>query len=267
MKLSGGIWSGSLQDTVIIPNVYVSGGLIARSKGSLTKDRIMNDERMVLTKQNSFEFQGCSMGASKIIYLNNSFRFYALDNNLYFNNVVKMLKECQLLDTSSVRGERNISMRGKNLTFSNRDLSFSNSFNYYFNNLIISSIGSSYKTCTVTIPIFSPAQINPPTTATHLRLIFNLMWFSRFSYSEDMQKYVEVSGSQNAITMASSSYYDVSVGNAITTPLTWFLPTSLPSTPTTTSALLFASCVFYNYDGSSYNRISGNDNIILLKVR
>lgn len=267
MKLKDGIWTGSLGNTVVIPNVYAEGGLIARSKGSLTKERVMNDVRMTLTKQNSFEFAGCIMVANMIKYINSAFKFYSLDNNLYFNNIVKMVKECQLLDTVGERGKRDIIFRGKNIVFSGRDLSFENSLLFYFHLGLISSIGSSGKNCTVTIPPFTSSDFSAPSYATHVRFLFNLMLLSKFSFNDEDMRYNEVTGIKNASQVASSYYYDLSVGNAVSTPLTWYLPAGLPSAPATTASLLFGSCVFYEYDGTDYNRISGYDNVQLLKLR
>lgn len=145
-------------------------GYLAREKGGVPKERIMNDPAFQRTRENGSEF-GRAGKASKT--LRDALKLLlqkASDNRVVSRLTTEMLKAIQA-DTTNGRGDRTI-MDG--------DISLLNGFDFNINSKLKSSLYTGYTpsidreagTLSVTIPEFVPEDtIVYPQGATHLKIV------------------------------------------------------------------------------------------------
>ncbi len=188
-----------LQGTISDITFYkLRGQFFAREKGGVEGSRIMTDPAFERTRENGAEF-GRAGKAGKV--LRNSIRplLQRATDSLVSSRLTKRMTDVQKLDTSSVRGARNV-LDG--------DLSILRGFEFNTGGRLSTTVYIPYGTqidrmsgeLTVTIPEFVPSQsIAAPSGATHLRFISggSAVDFEseEFDYDSAIGTYIEL-GSQ-----------------------------------------------------------------------
>lgn len=84
-----------------------ANGHFVRSKGGVSKNRIMNDPAFVRTRENGAEFSSITGSGKLLRTALGSMLFKAKDNRLT-SRLVKTLAQVKNMDSTSVRGERNV---------------------------------------------------------------------------------------------------------------------------------------------------------------
>ena len=84
-----------------------ANGHFVRSKGGVSKNRIMNDPAFVRTRENGAEFSSITGSGKLLRTALGSMLFKAKDNRLT-SRLVKTLAQVKNMDSTSIRGERNV---------------------------------------------------------------------------------------------------------------------------------------------------------------
>lgn len=188
-----------LQGTISDITFYkMRGQFFAREKGGVEGSRIMSDPAFERTRENGAEF-GRAGKAGRI--LRNSVRplMQRAADSLVTSRLTRRMTEVQKLDTSSVRGERNV-LDG--------DLGILRGFEFNIGGRLSTTVYIPYSAqidrmsgeLTVTIPEFVPSQaLAAPSGATHFRFISggSAVDFEsgEFEYDSAIGTYIEL-GSQ-----------------------------------------------------------------------
>ena len=86
-----------------------ANGHFVRTKGGVSKNRIMNDPAFVRTRENGTEFSSIAGSGKLLRTALGSMLFTAKDSRLT-SRLVKVLAQVKNMDSSSVRGERNVAI-------------------------------------------------------------------------------------------------------------------------------------------------------------
>jgi hypothetical protein len=147
-----------------------ANGHFVRSKGGVSKNRIMNDPAFVRTRENGAEFSSITGSGKLLRTALGSMLFKAKDNRLT-SRLVKVMAQVKNLDGTNVRGQRNVgvgitSVDGKSLL---------NGFDFNaraaLGSVLNSAVTVDLATGKVTIASFNPMeQMQFPEGATHFSL-------------------------------------------------------------------------------------------------
>jgi hypothetical protein len=86
-----------------------ANGHFVRSKGGVSKNRIMNDPAFVRTRENGVEFSSIAGSGKLLRTALGSMLFSAKDSGLT-SRLVKVMAQVKNMDSTSVRGERNVAV-------------------------------------------------------------------------------------------------------------------------------------------------------------
>ena len=147
-----------------------TNGHMVRAKTGVTKERIENDPKYVLTRQNMAEF-GIAAKAGKLV--RTSFRsiLLGISDGRMIGRLSKILRDAVLADTQHDRGSR---------TVADGDASVLKGFEFNANSRLITSLVAPYSNgidrpngkLSVTIPSFIPKKmIVAPSGSSHYRII------------------------------------------------------------------------------------------------
>lgn len=145
-------------------------GHFVRSKGGVSKNRIMNDPAFVRTRENGAEFSSITGSGKLLRTALGSMLFKAKDNRLT-SRLVKVMAQVKNLDGTNVRGQRNVgvgitSVDGKSL-LTGFDFNARAALGSVLNSAVIVDLA----TGKVTIASFNPMeQMQFPEGATHFSL-------------------------------------------------------------------------------------------------
>lgn len=142
-------------------------GHFVRTKGGVSKNRIMNDPAFVRTRENGKEF-GSIAGSGKLLRNSlGSFVFKAKDAKLS-SRLVKVMGQIKNLDSESIRGERNVAMGLTDAAAKLLLKGFDFNARATLGSVLNSSISVDVSTGTVTIAPFNPMeQLRSADGATH----------------------------------------------------------------------------------------------------
>lgn len=145
-------------------------GYFVRKKGSISKQRIMNDSSFVRTRENCAEFSACAKSASDLRKAVAVLVFKAKDNKLS-SRLISLFFTIKKLDSVNLRGARNV---GQGLTLANGK-ALLKGFDFNKNARLHTVVGVPYTldvlTGAVTMNNLQPVQnINFPEGATHFSL-------------------------------------------------------------------------------------------------
>jgi hypothetical protein len=82
-----------------------ANGHFVRTKGGVSKNRIMNDPAFVRTRENGAEFSSIA-GSGKLLRTALGSMLFTAKDNLLTSRLVKVLAQVKNMDSGSVRGER-----------------------------------------------------------------------------------------------------------------------------------------------------------------
>jgi len=219
--------------------------------GGPTAEQINNDAAFIRTRENMSEFGGCA-SAAKSIRVGLAQIIKQMSDSQLTGRLTALMKEVQLGDTTSPRGQRSIIVSNAigqpaGIDY-NKNLSLSSVFNAPYT--LTSTV--TRDSATFTIPAFNPASyINAPAGATHFRLVNAINVISDWQFSSGSGKYEPVEPSLSTLNdVQYSGYLDLST----TTPLT-AITTTLLGSPTVTSNVAVMNNIgieFYQQVGSNY---------------
>jgi hypothetical protein len=144
-----------------------ANGHFVRSKGGVSKNRIMNDPAFVRTRENGVEFSSIAGSGKLLRTALGSMLFKAKDNRLT-SRLVKVMGQVKNLDGTNVRGERNVgvgitSAGGKSLL-----TGFDFNARAALGSVLNSAVTVDLATGKVSIASFNPMeQMQSPEGATH----------------------------------------------------------------------------------------------------
>ena len=167
-KLNGLIkFEGTLDNLTFYKS---ADGHFVRTKGGVSKNRIMNDPAFVRTRENGMEF-GSIAGSGKLLRNSlGSFVFKAKDAKLS-SRLVKVMGQIKNLDSESIRGERNVAMGLTDAAAKLLLKGFDFNAKATLGSVLNSSISVDVATGTVTIAPFNPMeQLRAADGATHFSL-------------------------------------------------------------------------------------------------
>ena len=225
-------------------------GDFAGLNGGPTAEQINNDEAFVRTRENMKEFGACA-SAAKTIRTGLAQLMRQMADPRLAGRLTALMKEVQLNDVTSPRGERSILISnavGSSIELNyNKNLSLAGVFNAPYS--LSNTIGRD--SSTFTIPIFNPANlISAPAGATHFRLVNAINVVSDWTYDSVSGTYGPEEPNLSGISdIQYSGYLDLSA----TTPLTTITAT-LPGSPTITANV----AVFQNIGIEFYQQVGAN---------
>jgi hypothetical protein len=145
-------------------------GHFVRTKGGVSKSRILNDPAFIRTRENGAEF-GRSAGAGKMLRMASGTMVFKAKDAKLSSRLVQVMSKIKNLDTVSVRGERNVvegllTAEGQQLL---RGFDFNNRAPLL--SVLFAPFSVDSSTGALEIANFTPKeQLNYPVGATHISL-------------------------------------------------------------------------------------------------
>lgn len=225
-------------------------GDFAGLNGGPTAEQINNDEAFVRTRENMKEFGGCA-SAAKSIRIGLAMIMKQMSDSRLTGRLTALMKEVQLGDTTSPRGQRSILV--SNAIGANPGLNYNKNISLQgvFNAPYTLTNTPTRDSATFTIPIFNPANlINAPAGATHFRLVNAINVVSDWVYDSGTDSYGATDENLSALSdIQYSNYLDLSAVTPLTT-----ITTTLPGSPTITGSV----AVFNNIGIEFYQQVGAN---------
>lgn len=145
-------------------------GHFVRSKGGVSKSRIMNDPAFVRTRENGAEFSSIASSGKLLRTALGSMLFKAKDPKLT-SRLVKVLAQVKNMDGNSVRGERNVAEGLTDVTAKALLTGFDFNVRASLGSVLNAPIAANMATGAVSIAAFNPMeQMNCSNGATHFSL-------------------------------------------------------------------------------------------------
>lgn len=226
-------------------------GDFAGLNGGPTAEQILNDPAFARTRENMAEFGACA-SAARTIRIGLSQLMRHMSDSRLAGRLTALMKEIQLGDTTSPRGQRSILISdvvGSNISLNyNKDVALPGIFNAPYTLTNIPARNSA----TFEIPIFTPAnRINAPAGATHFRLINAINVVSNWVYDSGTGGYAPTDPTLSELSdVQYSAYLDLSATTPVIT-----ITTTLPGSPTMTAGVAVFNNIgieFYQQVGSNY---------------
>lgn len=230
-----------------------------------TAEQIKNDEAFVRTRENMKEFGACA-SAAKTIRTGLAQLMRQMADPRLAGRLTAMMKEIQLNDTTSPRGERSIIISaavGSSIELNyNKNVSLFGVFNAPYT--LTSTVARD--SATFTIPAFNPANlINAPAGATHFRLVNAINVVSDWTYDSVNGTYGPTDQNLSALSdIQYSGYLDLNA----TTPLT-AITTTLPGSPTMTASVAVINNIgieFYQQVGTNYYLFASGNALLGVQI-
>lgn len=226
--------------------------------GGPSAEQIFNDEAFVRTRENMTEFGGCA-SAARTIRVGLSQLMRHMSDSRLAGRLTALMKEVQLSDTASPRGQRSILISnavGSNISLNyDKDVALTGIFNapYTLSNT------PTRTSATFTVPAFTPAnRITAPAGATHFRLVNAINVVSDWVYASDTGNYEPTDPTLSELSdVQYSAYLDLNATTPIVT-----ITTNLPGAPTMTSSASVFNNIgieFYQQVGSNYYLFSSGN--------
>ena len=211
---------------------YKSNGEdLARVANGPSKDKIMNDDSFVRTRENNSEFGGSAM-VGKAMRVSFSASLLTMGDSRLSSRLTAMFKE---ICSKSVltRGQRPIVLSTNRSLLTNFEFNNKLSFASVFNAPYVVTNNAGRTQGTVTVAAFQPQTfIHAPVGATHFRLGAALGVVSDHQYNTATKHYEASDPTLN--TLNGIAYGAVTAINSAA-PVNFTLVASLPGTPTMTA--------------------------------
>jgi hypothetical protein len=147
-----------------------ANGHFVRSKGGVSKNRIMNDPAFVRTRENGAEFSSITGSGKLLRTALGSMLFKAKDSRLT-SRLVKTMAQVKNMDGSSVRGERNVGDGIASADAKSLLTGFDFNARASLSSVLNSAVSVDLTTGKVSIASFNPMeQMQFPEGATHFSL-------------------------------------------------------------------------------------------------
>ncbi len=171
---------------------------IVGRNSSLSKERILNDPKFRLTRQNMSEFAGASKTAAAIkTALIRAYKGFA--DKRTFNNLFKITREIINLGTGT-RGRRNANLVANSVQFSNFNFHSTDKFNEVFYGAYSITNNADRNQIDISIPDFNTLDyLTIPQGATHVRFVAAIGAVSNYTYSIQTKSYEPVVPTQNGL--------------------------------------------------------------------
>jgi hypothetical protein len=238
---------------------YKSNGEdLARIANGPSKDKILNDDNFIRTRENNSEFGG-SASVGKSLRLSLATSVQTMGDKRIASRLTALFKDiCNR--SAGTRGQRPFTVSAnrtllENLEFNNK-LAFASVFNAPFT--FTNNAGRTQGT--ITIAAFAPQTfVHAPTGATHFKLIASIGVLSDFTYNTSTQKFEPTDPTLDKL--GSVAYGAVTALNSAA-PVNFSLVVALPGTPTMTATSSVLQCLgieFYQRVGTvDYLLAQGN---------
>lgn len=234
---------------------YKSNGEdLARVSNGPSKEKILNDDNFVRTRENNSEFGG-SAHIAKALRLSLATSVLTMGDNRLVSRLTALFKEiCS--KSLLTRGQRPIVVSTNrtmliNLEF-NKHLAFSSVFNapYSFTNNTARTQG------TITVAAFQPQTfINKPAGATHFRLIAAIGVVSDYQYNTSTGKF---EATDPTLDKLGAVTYGAITSLTSNVPVNFSLVVNLAGTPTMTATANVVQCLGIEF----YQRIGTIDYLL-----
>jgi len=224
-------------------------GYFVRTKGGVSKNRIMNDPAFARTRENGTEF-GNIAGSGKLLRTALGPMVFRAKDSKLTSRLVKVMGQIKNLDSVSARGARNVA-EGLNATSSTSILEgFDFNARATFGSVLNSIVTVDTATGTVSIAAYNPLeQMRSPEGATHFSL---QVGFLRIDFATGAYE----------LTQSPEEVYPLQ--NGMITPV--LTPASVP-TATGTGMHFILIEFFQEVNGSQYMLNNGAFNVLnLLKM-
>jgi hypothetical protein len=147
-----------------------ANGHFVRTKGGVSKNRIMNDPAFVRTRENGAEFSSIAASGKLLRTALGSMLFTAKDSRLT-SRLVKVMAQVKNRDSSSVRGERNVATGLADATGKALLTGFDFNSRASLGSVLNASLAVNFGTGVLTISPFNPMeQMQSMRYATHFSL-------------------------------------------------------------------------------------------------
>jgi len=158
---------GTLEDLTFYKG---TDGYFVRTKGGVSKNRIMNDPAFVRTRENGTEFGSIAASGKLLRTALGPMVFRAKDSKLT-SRLVKVLNQVKNLDSVSIRGARNVAEGLNNSSAASLLEGFDFNARATFGSVLNSIVSVDTGTGAVSIAAYNPLeQMRSPEGATHFSL-------------------------------------------------------------------------------------------------
>jgi hypothetical protein len=234
---------------------YKSNGEdLARVANGPSKDKILNGDNFVRTRENNAEFGG-SASIAKALRLALATNLHTMADNRLVSRLTAIFKEiCSR--SLLTRGQRPIVLSTNRTLLNNLEFNIKLSFGSVFNAPFVVTNNAGRTQGTITIAAFQPQTfINAPTGATHFRLITAVGAVSDYQFNTSTKHYEATDPLLNSLNGV--AYGAITALNSAT-PVTFTLVASFPGTPTMTATASVAQCLGIEF----YQRIGTIDYLL-----
>lgn len=227
-------------------------GHFAGLKGGPTKEQIMTDPAFQRTRENMSEFGG-SATAAKAVRVGLAQLMGKMADSRVAGRLTRAMKKINLEDTAGIRGQRSffISTNRQHLNGFNFNKESNFDSIIYAPYTLTNSVGRD--SATLTFAPFNPMNfVNPPSGATHFRIVNAISVISDYEFNTDSGVYEPVEDELNELNKVEYSGY-LSLSDDITTPLE--IEAELDGSPTLTGDVSVINSIgieFYQQIGSEY---------------
>lgn len=231
---------------------------LARVSNGPSKEKILNDDNFVRTRENNSEFGG-SANIAKSLRLSLATSILTMGDNRLVSRLTALFKEiCS--KSNLTRGQRPIVVSTNQSMVENFEFNRKLSFGSVFSAPFTRSNNTARNQGTITIPAFQPQTfINAPAGATHFRLIAALGVVSDFTYNVNTSKFEPVDPTLDKLGAVT---YGAITSLTPTATVNFSLVVNLPGPPTMTTTANVLQCLgieFYQKIGTvDYLLAQGN---------
>jgi hypothetical protein len=224
-------------------------GYFVRTKGGVSKNRIMNDPAFARTRENGTEF-GSIAGSGKLLRSALGPMLFKAKDSKLTSRLVKVMGQIKNLDTVSARGARNVA-QGMSSTMANPLLEgFDFNVRATLGSVLNASILVDELTGEVTVSSFDPTQqLRVASGATHFSL---------------QSGFLKLDFNTEAYELTQSTEIVYPIVNGVISPV--LTPTAVPTLPGIGFHVILIE-FFQEVNGVQYLLNNGNYNVLnLLKV-
>ncbi|PNW26199.1 hypothetical protein [Formosa algae] len=221
-------------------------GYYIRSKGGVSKDRILNDPAFVRTRENNTEFAQSATSGKQLRHAITALLTDAKDNRMT-SRLTQVMSRVKNADLTSARGQRKVSIGITTTDGKDAIKGFDFNSNALLNSVLLEAFTLDTTTGEISIPNFIPSQqLNSPSGATHVS--FNA-GFLNLNFSDNTSN-LQVSPTVNLII------------NNTAAPLT-LTPATTP-TGTGTPFYFFKITFYQDVNNTQYPLKNGAFNVLQL---
>ncbi|QDO94171.1 hypothetical protein FNB79_09340 [Formosa sediminum] len=143
-------------------------GFYIRSKGGVSKDRILNDPAFVRTRENNSEFAESATSGKKLRHAITALLIEAKDNRMT-SRLTQIMSRVKNADITSARGQRKVSIGINTTDGKNAIKGFEFNNNALLSSVLLEAYSLNTTTGEISMPNFIPAQdLNSPNGSTHV---------------------------------------------------------------------------------------------------